>query len=330
MRKSVVVFLVCQVLLGQSACAGSSADVSAVYRANVDAVVAIDTLENSVVDTGFSGNFSAPGQRHGLGSGFIISEDGYVVTNAHVVDGSNQIKVKFKGKRELPAVLVGADGATDIALLKVNGSGLQKVKIGSSAGLEIGQLLIAMGSPFGLGQSLTTGVVSAKDRIVPNKGEVAFIQTDTVINEGNSGGPLFDDQGTVVGVNSWIYSHSGRYEGMSFAVPIDLAMNVVEQLKKSPKILHGWLGIKTEDASLSMPEAHGALILNCAPASPAHDAGLRRGDVVITFNQQTIKNSPELHAKVKKTAAGTWIELGIVRQGERQLIKVKVGSDPKS
>lgn len=331
MLKNVVVFLFCQFLLCQSVFADVSPDVAAIVKASADAVVAVTVTQNPAGTAEFSFNSRRAEQPQALGSGFIISDDGYIVTNSHVVQGGDLLKVKFKNLHELTAILVGVDIANDIALLKVNSFGLPKVKIGSSAELEIGQSVIAIGWPLGLGQSVTTGIVSAKDRVVPDKGAVAFIQTDAVLNEGNSGGPLFDGQGTVVGVNSWIYSHSGRYEGMSFAIPIDLVMNVVEQLKKTPRGgAHGWMGIKTENASTSSPKSYGALILSFAPASPAQDAGLRAGDIVVAFNQQIVENSADLSSKVKGTPADTWVDLDIIREGERRVIKVKTGRDKKA
>ncbi len=334
MKQKIIVFLCCQILplLSQLSYAGGLLDVSAIVKVNADAVVAVITPKNLAMEAEFSANTSAAASRYVLGTGFIISEDGYVLTNSHVIENQSQsqIKIKFRNEQELPATLVGIDMPTDIALLKISSSGLPKVKIGSSKALEIGQPVIAIGWPFGLGQSVTTGIVSAKELLVPLKGNIPFIQTDAVLNEGNSGGPLLDAQGGVVGVNSWIYSNTGRYQGMSFAIPIELAMNVAEQLKKSPKIFHGWLGIKTEDASFSAPERYGALILSFAPASPARDAGLKVGDIVVAFNQKTVESSADLTAKVKGTPADTLVVLEVIRQGERRLIKVKTSSDSKS
>ena len=316
-------------LLNQSVLAETQVDVAAIVKANADAVVAVISPKNSNPDPRYSSSLGIPAQQYILGSGFIISDDGYIVTNSHVIERESQIKVKFKNLQELPATLVGIDLPTDIALLKINGFGLQKVKIGSSATLEIGQSVIAIGWPFGLGQSVTTGIVSAKELIVPRKGNVGFIQTDAVLNEGNSGGPLFDAQGTVVGVNAWIYTNTGRYQGMSFAVPIDLTMHVIDLLKKAPKFSRGWMGIKTEDAWLSFPSAQGALILSFAPASPAQDAGLKVGDIVTAFNQQMVRDSADLTTKVKNTPADTVVIFEVIRQGERRLIKVKTGRDTR-
>lgn len=330
MIKKIIVFLCCQFLLGQVTYAGGLVDVAAVVKVNADAVVAVIAPKKNRMEAELSANTSASVSKYVLGTGFIISEDGYVLTNSHVVEKESQIRIKFKNEQELPATLVGIDIPTDIALLKINSAGLPKVKIGSSVALEIGQPVIAIGWPFGLGQAVTTGIVSAKDLLVPMKGNIPFIQTDTVLNEGNSGGPLLDAQGGVVGVNSWIYTNTGRYQGMSFAIPIELAMNVAERLKKSPKVLRGWLGIKTEDASFSSPGLYGALILSFAPNSPAQDAGLREGDIVVVFNQKTVESSADLTAKVKATPADTVIVVEIIRQGERRLIKVKTGRDSKS
>lgn len=327
LKKSV--FLGGQFLLAQMAYAEPVIDVAAIVKANSDAVVAVITPKNLSPESRYLENAGAAPQQFVLGSGFIISEDGYIVTNCHVIERENQIKVKFKNLQELPATLVGIDRATDIALLKINGSNLQKVKIGSSTALEIGQPVIAMGWPFGLGQSVTAGIVSAKDLIVPKKGNVGFIQTDAVLNEGNSGGPLFDSHGAVVGVNSWIYTNSGRYQGMSFAVPIDLTMHVIDLLKKAPKFSRGYIGIKTEDAQMSFPAAQGALISSIASDSPAINAGLREGDIVIAFNQQMIRSSDDLTEQVKNTPADTIVVFDVIRQGQRRVIKAKTGRNVK-
>lgn len=334
MFKKIVIFLSCQFMLNQLVYAGSAIDVARIVKENTDAVIAVILPKNPTADPEFSENSSIYPTEYVAGSGLIISEDGYIVTNYHVVENDgfidDTIKVKFKNMQELPATLVGTDKANDVALLKINGVGLQAIKIGSSAALEIGQSVVAIGWPFGLGQSVTTGIVSGKGFVVPSKGNVPFIQTDTVLNEGNSGGPLLDAQGAVVGVNSWIYSNSGRYQGMSFAIPIDLVMGVVEKLKNSPKSFRSWMGIKTGDAAFFSPVNYGALILSFAPASPAKKAGLKEGDIVITFNQERVINSADLTHKVKNTPADSWVNFEIIRQGQRRAIKVKIGRHSKS
>lgn len=327
MRKASVVFLFCLLLPGQSVFADVSPDVAAIVKANTDAVVAVISSQNPAMGAEFSANPEITENRPVLGTGFIISEDGYIVTNSHVVKEGNQIHIKFKDQHELAATLVNVNTEIDIALLKVNSSGLSKVKIGSSAALEVGNSVIAVGWPFGFAQSTTLGIVSAKEVVVPGKGSVAFIETDVALNPGNSGGPLFDSQGAVIGVNAWIYSKSGQYAGMSFAIPIDLVMNAVERLKKSPTVLRGWMGIKTENASLYSPKAYGAVIVGFANASPAQNAGLRVGDIVVAFNQQIVENSDDLTSKVKGTSANTWVDIEIIRQGERHAVKVKTGRE---
>lgn len=332
MFKFVSGFFLYVILLSQPVLAETTPDFAAIIRENGDAVVAISVAQNHIA-------VARPAEpwmpkNRSLGSGFVISEDGYILTNYHVIKDSNQIMVKFKDRHVSEATLMGFDRVTDIALLKVKDSGLTKVKIGSASSLVVGEWVIAIGAPFGFEQSATKGIVSGKDRMVSNDVYVPFIQTDVAINQGNSGGPLFNGKGAVVGINSWIYSDSGEYIGLSFAIPIDLAMNVVSQIKSKGKVSRGWLGVKTQEVplelaqSFAMPRAYGAMISEIALAGPAQKAGLMVADIVIGFNGQSVENAAELPARVGMATAGSKIDLEIIRQGERRTIEVKVGQSP--
>ncbi|VAV96064.1 HtrA protease/chaperone protein, partial [hydrothermal vent metagenome] len=225
-----------------------------------------------------------------LGSGFIISKDGYVLTNNHVVADADKIIVRLSDRRELEAELIGTDKRSDLALLKIEGDDFPVVKIGSSETLKAGEWVLAIGSPFGFDYSVTAGIVSAKGRSLPRENYVPFIQTDVAINPGNSGGPLFNLDGEVVGINSQIYSRTGGYMGLSFAIPIDVVMNVVEQLKSDGHVVRGWLGVLIQDVtrelaeSFGMKKPHGALVARVLPNSPAEAAGFKIGDIVVKFN----------------------------------------------
>ena len=225
-----------------------------------------------------------------LGSGFIISHDGYVLTNHHVIKNADEIFVRLQDRRELKASLIGSDERTDVALLKVDAKNLPIVKLGSSKTLKVGEWVFAIGSPFGFDSSVTAGIVSAKGRSLPKENYVPFIQTDVAINPGNSGGPLFNLDGEVVGINSQIYSRSGGFMGLSFAIPIDVALNVSRQLEKSGHVVRGWLGVRIQDItrelaeSFEMDKPHGALVAHVLPNSPADKAGLKVGDVIVKTN----------------------------------------------
>ena len=225
--------------------------------------------------------------KRSMGSGFIISKDGYILTNSHVVDGAKKITVKTSDKQELEAKLVGNDPKTDIALLKVNATNLPAVKIGNPDNLEVGEWVAAIGAPFGFTNTVTQGIVSAKGRNLPDDTYVPFIQTDVPINPGNSGGPLFNLNGEVVGINSQIYSRSGGYMGISFSIPIDIAMNIAEQLKKFGKAAHGQLGVQVQVVtdelakSFGLKSASGALVAQVLPDSAAQKAGVKTGDIIL-------------------------------------------------
>ena len=236
-----------------------------------------------------------------LGSGFIISKDGYVMTNYHVVKDADEIVVRLSDRRELKGEVIGTDQRSDVALLKIEATGLPVAKIGKSSELEVGEWVLAIGSPFGFDHSATAGIVSAKGRSLPRENYVPFIQTDVAINPGNSGGPLFNREGEVVGVNSQIYSRTGGYMGLSFAIPVEVAMDVAEQLKTAGRVRRGWLGVLIQDVTLDLAESfgmkhpRGALVAKVLPDSPAIKAGIEVGDVIVGFNQQDIRILPVCH-----------------------------------
>ena len=272
-----------------------------------------------------------------LGSGFVISDDGYVLTNNHVVEGADEILVRFPDRRELNAEVVGTDRRSDLALLKVEADNLPTVRLGRSEDLDVGEWVLAIGSPFGFDYSVTAGIVSAKGRSLPterNENYVPFIQTDVAINPGNSGGPLFNLDGEVVGINSQIYSRSGGFMGVSFAIPIDVAMDVVDQLKSAGRVSRGWLGVVIQEVSRDLAESfglerpHGALISEVAPGSPADESELQAGDVIIEFDDKPIERSEELPHYVGRTAANSEVDVVVMRGGERLKLKVKVGELP--
>ena len=284
---------------------------------------------------GFGGPGSVPKETSSLGSGFIISKDGYVLTNHHVVKGADEIIVKLSDRRELEAELIGSDPRTDIALLKLDANELPVVKIGSTEKLQVGEWVLAIGTPFGFEQSVTAGIVSAKGRSLPGDNYVPFIQTDVAINPGNSGGPLFNMDGEVVGINSQIYSRTGGYMGVSFAIPMNVVMNVVDQLKKNGKVARGWLGVQIQDVtrelaeSFGMDKPHGALVAKVIPDSPAEAAGLKIGDIIVKFDNKDIEVSAELPPIVGMTALNKKTRMQVIRQGDLTTIKVKIGLLPE-
>jgi serine protease Do len=280
------------------------------------------------------GGYGGGEDTQSLGSGFIISHDGYILTNHHVVKDADEIVVKLTDRRELVAKLIGSDARTDIAVLKVQASNLPVVNIGSPKDLKVGEWVLAIGSPFGFDQSVTAGIVSAKGRSLPGGNYVPFIQTDVAINPGNSGGPLFNMDGKVVGINSQIYSRTGGFMGLSFAIPMDVAMNVVQQIKSSGKAAHGWLGVQIQDVtrqlaeSFGMKKPQGALVSKVIPNSPAEKAGLQIGDIITEFNGHPIETSAELPPMVGMTPINESAKLTIIRQGETETIDFKVGLLP--
>jgi len=272
-----------------------------------------------------------PRDAKSLGSGFIVSDDGYIVTNHHVVKNADEIIVKLKDRRQLLAKLIGSDENSDIALLQVEANNLPVIKKGSSAQLQVGEWVLAIGTPFGFEQSVTAGIVSAKGRSLPGGNYVPFIQTDVAINPGNSGGPLFNMKGEVVGVNSQIYSRSGGYMGLSFAIPIDVAMNVVDQIKTKGTVSRGWLGVQVQNVtrelaeSFAMDRPYGALVARVVEDSPAEKAGLKIGDVIVEFDGHVIETSGELPPVVGMAAIDEKVKVKIFREGSKKTIKVIVG-----
>lgn len=266
-----------------------------------------------------------------LGSGFIISADGYVLTNAHVVEDADEVTVRLTDQREFKAKVIGTDRRSDIALLKIPANGLPVVTIGDSSKLEVGEWVVAIGSPFGFTNSVSQGIVSAKERSLPGEDIVPFIQTDVPVNPGNSGGPLFNMNGEVVGINSQIYSRSGGYMGLSFAIPIDLAMKVKDELLKHGKVRRGRLGISVQDVSpeharaFELEKAHGALITSVGENGPADRAGLQIGDIILKFNGKEVANTEELVRAVSGAAPGSGAKLQVWRHGAIREITVNLG-----
>lgn len=280
---------------------------------------------------GKRGHGLKPDPDKSLGSGFIISEDGYVLTNHHVVSDAREILVRLQDRRELTAKLVGSDERTDIAVLKLDVDHLPVVKIGSESDLEVGEWVLAIGSPFGFEHSVTAGIVSAKGRSLPSDSYVPFIQTDVAINPGNSGGPLFDMKGEVVGINSQIYSRTGGFMGVSFAIPMSVAMTVVEQIKSHGSVNRGWLGVQVQEVtrelaeSFGMPRPHGALVAQVLPDSPAEKAGFWVGDVIVAFNGQEIETSSSLPPIVGMTQIGERVSVHVIRQKRQTNLTVVIG-----
>ncbi len=269
-----------------------------------------------------------------LGSGFIIDADGYVVTNYHVVKDAEEIIVRLSDRRELPAEVVGGDARSDVALLKVKADNLPVVTIGKSENLKVGEWVMAIGSPFGFDHSVSVGVVSAMGRNLPSENYVPFIQTDVAINPGNSGGPLFNLDGEVVGINSQIYSRTGGFMGLSFAIPVDVAIDVVQQLKTKGKVSRGWLGILIQDVnrelaeSFGMKQPRGAVVLRVLPDSPAAKAGFKVGDVVVEFNGKKISRSSDLPLAVGRTAIGSKSKVTVIREGKNKTLRVTIAELP--
>ena len=269
-----------------------------------------------------------------LGSGFIISADGYILTNAHVVNGADEVLVKLSDKREFKAKIIGADKRTDVALIKIEGTNLPKATIGDPATLKVGEWVAAIGSPFGLENTMTAGIVSAKGRALPQENFVPFIQTDVAINPGNSGGPLYNLRGEVVGINSQIYSRSGGSMGLSFSIPIDVAIDISNQLKASGKVSRGWLGIAIQELtkelaeSFGMKNTNGALIAGVEKNSPAEKGGLIMGDVITKFDGKPIATSSDLPRLVGVTKPGKVAAVEILRKGAVKMLNVGVGEMP--
>jgi len=339
--------------LSVSAVARELPDFTRLVEQNAAAVVNISTVQrvqerqsrprsrSDELDEFFRRFFPPEGDRgtpfsrpRSLGSGFVIESDGYILTNNHVVEGADEIMVRFNDRREMTATLIGADPRSDLALLKVEATGLQTVRLGRSDRLKVGEWVLAIGSPFGFDYSVTAGIVSAKGRSLPteqNENYVPFIQTDVAINPGNSGGPLFNLDGEVVGINSQIYSNSGGFMGVSFAIPVDVAMDVVSQLKETGRVARGWLGVVIQEVNRDLAESfglsrpHGALVTRVLEDGPAAKAGVREGDIIVRFNDQPIDFSSELPHVVGQSRVGSDATMLVVRDGKERTLKVRVG-----
>jgi serine protease Do len=273
-------------------------------------------------------------QRNSLGSGFIISQDGYVLTNNHVIDGADIIHVRLNDRREYNATLVGTDPRTDLALLKIEATDLPTVTMGDSDDLKAGQWVLAIGSPFGFDYTVTAGIVSALGRNLPSDNYVPFIQTDVAINPGNSGGPLFNLEGEVIGINSQIYTRSGGFMGVSFAIPANLVMSVVDQLKTDGKVSRAWLGVIIQDVNNDLAESFGldrpigALVSRVLPDSPAEKSGLEAGDIILEFDGEVIERSSELPYRVGGMSAGNKVKTMLYRNGEKMSIMLTLEARP--
>lgn len=290
----------------------------------------------------FEHSFPAPRTPNGprrpeaqsLGSGFIISADGYILTNHHVVEDADEIIVRLSDRSELTAELVGSDKRTDVALLKVKGENLPVVPTGKSRDLKVGEWVLAIGSPFGFDHSVTAGIVSAKGRNLPNDNYVPFIQTDVAINPGNSGGPLFNLKGEVVGINSQIFTRSGGFMGLSFAIPMEVAMDVADQLKNSGKVERGWLGVVIQEVNKDLAESFGldkpagALVVQIVEEGPASKSGIKLGDVILTMNGKPVLMSADLPHLIGALKPGETAQLEVMREGKKRMLKVKVGAAP--
>lgn len=269
-----------------------------------------------------------------LGSGFIISGDGYVVTNHHVVHEADEIVVRLSDRRSFAAEVVGSDPKSDVALLKIDAEGLPTLRLGDSEDLKVGEWVLAIGSPFGFDHSVTAGIVSAKGRSLPSENYVPFIQTDVAINPGNSGGPLFNMDGEVVGINSQIYSRTGGFMGLSFAIPIEMAMDVVDQLKSKGYVSRGWLGVLIQEVtrdladSFGMSRPAGALVARVLPDSPAEAAGIQVGDVILSFNGTPVSRSSALPPLVGRARVGEPARVEILRDGRERTLTVTIAELP--
>lgn len=276
-----------------------------------------------------------PRVQQSFGSGFIISSDGYVLTNNHVIDGADKVMVRLNDRREIEAKVIGTDPRTDIALIKIAAKDLPIVQIGKPADLRVGDWVLAIGSPFGFDYSATSGIVSAKARALPSEAYVPFIQSDVAINPGNSGGPLFNSRGEVVGINSQIYSRSGGFMGLSFAIPMDVAMEVVEQLREKGKVSRGWLGVAIQEVTKDLADAYGlprpagALIASVEPKSPADKAGLKPGDIVTQFDGNDISLSAELPQAVGRASVGKSYSMTVFRERKAQAVSITIEAIPE-
>jgi serine protease Do len=270
-----------------------------------------------------------------LGSGFIVSTDGFILTNAHVVDMADEVTVKLNDKREFKAKVIGADKRTDVAVIKIEATGLPAVRIGDPEKLKVGEWVLAIGSPFGFENTVTAGIVSAKGRSLPQENYVPFIQTDAAVNPGNSGGPLFNVKGEVVGINSQIYSRTGGFMGLSFAIPIDVAMNIASQLRTTGRVSRGRIGVVIQEVtkelaeSFGLPKASGALVNSVDKGGPADKAGIEAADVILKFDGKEVASSADLPRIVAQTRPGSKVTAQVWRKGVTRDVTLTVGEMPE-
>jgi serine protease Do len=283
---------------------------------------------------GPQGPGQGPGPRsesRSLGSGFIITHDGYILTNSHVVEGADEITVKFTDKREFKAKVIGADRRTDIALIKIDATGLPAVRFGDPSKLKVGEWVLAIGSPFGFDNTVTAGIVSAKGRSLPQENFVPFIQTDVAINPGNSGGPLFNLRGEVIGINSQIYSRTGGFMGLSFAIPADVALDVQKQLKEKGRVARGRIGVQIQEVtrdlanSFGLDRSRGALVNSVEKGSPAEKGGVEATDIITSFDGKAVEGSTDLPRIVGSTRPGSIVPLEVWRKGATRKLTNTVG-----
>ena len=273
-------------------------------------------------------------EQRGTGSGFIISSDGLILTNAHVVEGADELRIRLTDNREFQGKVLGLDKKTDIAVVKIEAKNLPVLKIGSSENLKVGEWVAAIGSPFGLDNTVTAGIVSAKSRALPSEEYVPFIQTDVAVNPGNSGGPLFNMKGEVVGINSQIFSTSGGFMGLSFSIPIDLAIQIKDQLIENGRVIRGRIGVGIQSVTQDLAEAfglkspRGAVITQLEKGQPGEKAGLQVGDIVIALNGHEIKSANELPVRISAMKPGTKAELTVLRDGKEKKVTVTVAETP--
>ena len=332
------IFLLFQPLITFSLAARELPDFTVLVEKYSPAVVKIQVESSN--PRGFGNQVWPPeneGQQLGLGSGFIIEPNGYILTNHHVINNADRIAVHLSDRREFAAVVVGSDARSDLALLKVNANNLPTLHLDTDDDLKVGEWVLAIGSPFGLDYSVSQGIVSAMGRSLPsaqNENYVPFIQTDVQINPGNSGGPLFNLDGDVVGINSQIFTQSGGSMGLSFAIPASVARNVVVQLKDHGSVSRGWLGVSIQEVNQKMARAfglnkpEGALVAQVLQGGPADKGGIRAGDIITAFNGKPILFSSDLPHQVGQVAPGTFAQLVLVRNGKQNTVELAVGELP--
>jgi serine protease Do len=334
----------------QGAAVQTLPDFAAIAEANKGAVVNITALAGQKptaaapdVPEQFEGTpfedffrrFQIPGPnmpRQGMGSGFIVEPNGVILTNAHVVAGADEVRVRLTDRREFKGKVLGVDKPTDIAVIRIDAKGLPTVKLGDPGSIRVGEWVVAIGSPFGFENTVTAGIVSATSRSLPDGTYVPFIQTDAAVNPGNSGGPLFNMKGEVIGINSQIYSRTGGYQGLAFAIPVDVAANVKTQLVQHGKVERGRLGVSIQEVSQSLAQSfgldrpRGALVAQVEKGSPAERAGIKPGDVLLGVNGKTVERSAELPPLVAAVKPGTRARLELWREGRKQTLDVTIGA----